>query len=80
MDLIKLHTKRWLPAYLAAARYVTYNALLTYHSWHIAMKDQWMSLTNWDKINVVCSILLSVLVAFGAIMNGSWTKAAGDQK
>ena len=79
MDTIKKQTKRWWPAVFAAGRYITYNALLAYHSWHIAMKDQWSALTDWDRINVGCSIGLSVLVAIGAVMNGSWTKAAGDQ-
>jgi hypothetical protein len=75
METLRQQTVRWWPAAFAAARYVTYNALLTYHGWHIAMKDEWGKLSDWDQINVGCSVGLSVLVALGAIMNGSWHRS-----
>jgi len=75
METLKQHTARWWPAVLGMARYVMYSAILTYHQWHVAMKDSWDSLTSWDQINVSCAVVLNMLVAIGAIMNGSWQKA-----
>jgi len=75
METIKQHTARWWPALLAASRYILYSAVLSYHQWHVGMKDNWNALTQWDRINVGCTVILSILVALGAIMNGSWQKA-----
>ncbi len=75
METLKRTSKRWWPAVFAASRYVAYNALLAYHTWHIAVKDIWPQLTSWDKINVGCSVGLSILVAIGAVMNDKWSKA-----
>ena len=75
METIKQHTARWWPAVLAAGRYIAYSAILSYHQWHVTMKDQWDTITQWDRINILCTVALSVLVALGAIMNGSWQKA-----
>ena len=80
METLRVQTKRWWPAAFAAARYVAYMALLTYHQWHISMKDQWNNLTEWDQINVICAIGLSILIALGAIMNDKWSKARNDSK
>lgn len=78
METIKRKTSQWWPAWLAALRYITYSALLAYHTWHVAVKDIWNQLTSWDQINVACSVGLNVLLALGAIMNGSWQKAKAN--
>lgn len=75
METLKRKSKLWFPAWMAAARYITYNALLSYHLWHTTIKDSWPTLTSWDKVNVACVVALSALTALGAIMNGTWNKA-----
>jgi len=78
METLKKVTTRFWPALFATLRYITYNALLSYHQWHIAVKDSWSALTDWDKINVSCNIGLSVLVALGAVMNDKWSRARNE--
>lgn len=75
METLRQQTVRWWPGVLAAVRYTLYNAVLTYHGWHTAMKDDWDKISDWDIINVGCLVGLSVLVALGAIMNGSWHRS-----
>ena len=80
METIKHKSRLWFPAWMAALRYIIYNSLLSYHLWHTTVKDVWANLTSWDKINVLCVVLLSALTALGAVMNGSWNKAKEQDK
>lgn len=80
METLKQHTARWWLAWLAAARYILFQTLVAYHTWHIGMKDAWDKMTTWDYVNVGCLAILAALGALGAIMNGSWQKAKDGVK
>lgn len=80
METIKRHSARWWPAVFAAMRYVLFQTLVAYHAWIISVKDSWDQLANWDKYNMACLVALAALGAIGAVMNGSWQKAANGDK
>ena len=75
METLKQTFNRHGASIAAMARYVTYAAVLSYSQWHISVKDSWTTLTSWDQINVACAVVLNMLVAIGAVMNGTWQKA-----
>ncbi len=70
----------WGSALFAVARYMLYNLVLTYSVWLHANKDNWNSLTNWDYHDITTQLILSALVALGAIMNKTWHVATEKDK
>jgi hypothetical protein len=79
METLKQTFNRRGASIAAMARYVTYSAVLSYYQWHVSMKDGWDKITSWDQVNVACVVVLSMLVAIGAVMNGTWQKAKDDK-
>jgi len=79
METLKQTFNRHGASIAAMARYVTYAAVVSYSQWHISVKDSWTTLTSWDQINVTCAVVLNMLVAIGAVMNGTWQKAKDDK-
>jgi len=72
--------KIWGSALFAVSRYVLYNLVLTYSVWLHANKDNWATLTNWDMHDITTQLILSALVALGAIMNKTWHVATEKDK
>jgi len=72
--------KVWGPAVFAVVRYVLYNMVLTYSVWLHANKDNWNVLTDWDMHDISTQLILSMLIALGAVMNKSWKTATDKDK
>lgn len=80
MSTIIRKGKIWGSALFAVGRYMLYNLVLTYSVWLHANKDNWNSLTNWDMHDITTQLILSALVALGAIMNKTWHVATEKDK
>lgn len=80
MSTIIRKGKIWGSALFAVVRYMLYNLVLTYSVWLHANKENWNTLTNWDYHDITTQLILSALVALGAIMNKTWHIATEKDK
>lgn len=71
---------RWLPAWMAALRYCALAMVVAF----VGLLDQydaetWARLTSYDFWRIASTVAAAGLTAMGAVMNGSWQKAAAKQ-
>lgn len=78
MEQIKRTTNRWLPAWLAAARYTLLIQLGAVSSWLENITPRWDTLTTLDWLKFIVAQAVLLLGTIGAIMNDKWSKARAE--
>lgn len=79
-EKLKRVSLTWFPAWMAAFRYCLLAGVVAF----VGLLDQynpetWAALTSYDRWRIAGTLAAAVLTAMGAVMNGSWQKAAARQ-